>query len=197
MDVTEQTGPVVGDDTSPFPARYGSVRSAAAEPELTRVGRPAPRQRVAERPARPAPVTPDTWAPPAEATPSRPAVAVTQPGLEIRRLVRRLDAWTVFKVSLVFYLLMFGIVLVGGVVAWHVAVPLHFIRDIQKAVRTLADDRKFVLHPLPVLKWSAVAGGALVLLGTVLNTIAAVLYNLISDLIGGVQTVEVVQADDD
>ncbi len=207
-DVSDQTGPVVGEETSPFPARYGPVGGDGEREALPPRSAPpgARRQRSvataggvpSPRVARDAPgASGETWAP---AVPARPdgvpplaGLPAATAGVPIRRLVRRVDAWTVFKVSLLFYVLMLGIFLLAGVVAWQVAVPLHFIRDIERAVRTLADARKFVLRPMPVLEYAAAAGGALALLGTVMNTVAAVLYNLISDVIGGVQTIEVVK----
>ena len=146
--------------------------------------------------SRSTPVDPPGWAPgtaPTDGGPTMAVPVVSQVPVPVRRLVRRVDAWTVFKVSLVFYLLFAVIMLIAGSIAWSVAVHLHFIRDIERAVRTLADKRSFVLHPLPVLEYAAAAFGVLALVGTVLNTVAAVLYNLISDLVGGVQTVEVVE----
>ena len=214
-DVSDQGGPVVGEETSPFPARYGPVGGDGEREVLA--PRPATREVLAPRPAtrgarrqrsvatadgmasppvaRSAIGAPgEAWAPPVPGLPAAGLHAATAAaGVPIRRLVRRVDAWTVFKVSFLFYVLMLGIFLLAGVVAWRVAVPLHFIRDIERAVRTLADARKFVLRPMPVLEYAAAAGGALALLGTVMNTVAAVLYNLISDVIGGVQTIEVVK----
>jgi hypothetical protein len=113
-----------------------------------------------------------------------------------RRLLRRFDTWTVFKVSLVFYLLLLVIVLASGVVVWSVAVNLGFIADIDKAVRSLADDRSFTLHPGNVLLYSALTGAVLALFGTLLNVIASLLYNLISDVVGGVQIVVVSEPGD-
>jgi hypothetical protein len=112
-----------------------------------------------------------------------------------RRLVRRIDTWTVFKVSFMFYLLMVIIVLIAGIVTWNVAEHLGFIGDIQKSVRSLADDKSFVFHGRVALRWAAIGGAALGLLGTLFNTVAAMLYNLLSDVIGGLQVVVVTEAD--
>ncbi len=85
--------------------------------------------------------------------------------------------------------------LVAGVVTWSVAQHLGFVNDIQRSVRSLADDRKFILHGSVALKYSAAGGAALGLLGTLFNTVAAMLYNLLSDVIGGVQVVVVTEPD--
>jgi hypothetical protein len=112
-----------------------------------------------------------------------------------RRLIRRIDTWTVFKVSFMFYLLMVIIVLIAGIATWNVAEHLGFIGDIQKSVRSLADDKSFVFHGRVALRWAAIGGAALGLLGTLFNTVAAMLYNLLSDVIGGLQVVVVTEAD--
>jgi hypothetical protein len=112
-----------------------------------------------------------------------------------RRMVRRIDTWTVFKVSFVFYLLMVIVVLVAGTVTWSVAQHLGFVGDIQKSVRSLADDKKFILHGSVAFRYSAAGGAVLGLIGTLLNTVAAMLYNLLSDVIGGIQVIVVTEPD--
>lgn len=108
----------------------------------------------------------------------------------LRRLVvRRVDVWTVFKVSLTFYLVLLAVVLAAGVVAWNLAGTLGLLRDITDAARSLGADRRFVLHPLAILADSAGLGALLVAVGTALNVLAAALYNLIADVVGGVQVV--------
>ncbi len=200
----EQPGSTGPEAASPLPTRYGSARGPDGYAERVTGAERAGglgRRRWQSGAASGASDAATGWGPAAD----QPAIEATQaiPVLPApphaagravsRRLVRHVDVWTVFKVSLVFYLLLAVIVLAGGAVAWQVAAGLHLIRDVERAVRTLADKRRFVLHPLPVLEYSAAAAGALALVGTLANTVAAVLYNLISDVVGGVQTVEVVE----
>ena len=110
-------------------------------------------------------------------------------------MLRRIDTWTVFKMSFFFYLLLLVIVMVAGVVTWFVAQRIGFVGDIQKSVRSLADDRSFILHGGPVFEYSLLGGAVLAVAGTLLNTIGAMLYNLLSDLVGGVQTIVVTEPD--
>jgi hypothetical protein len=110
-----------------------------------------------------------------------------------RRLVRRIDTWTVFKVSLFFYLLGLAIIVVAGVILWNVASTFGTITSIQKSVKTLFVLNSFVLKPIPLLEYTVAGGGVLVVLGTLVNTTAALLYNLISDVVGGVQVVVVTE----
>jgi Transmembrane domain of unknown function (DUF3566) len=110
-----------------------------------------------------------------------------------RRLVRRVDTWTVFKVSLFFYLLGLAIFVVAGVILWNVASTFGTITSIQKSVKTLFVLNSFVLKPIPLLEYTTAGGAVLVVLGTLVNTTAALLYNLISDVIGGIQVVVVTE----
>ncbi len=120
----------------------------------------------------------------------RPRVRITR-GVHSRRLVRRVDVWTVFKVSLVFYLLLLLVVLVAGVVVWNIAQAFGLIHNLEKSIKTLFALKTFTLHPLPVLAYTAAGGAAITVVGTLLNVIMALLYNLISDVVGGVQVVVV------
>lgn len=112
-----------------------------------------------------------------------------------RRVVRRLDTWTVFKVSMLFYLCVGAIMLLAGVVLWNVAAGAGTLHNIEKFVRTILDLKTFTLHAGTILRWAAVAVGLFVLAGTFINVVAALIYNLISDVVGGIQVVELSEPD--
>jgi ABC-type multidrug transport system fused ATPase/permease subunit len=103
------------------------------------------------------------------------------------RTVRHLNVWTVAKVSFIFYLLFFGAVVVASVMLWYVANAVGAIQSIEKSVKTLFDLKEFTLHPAQVAAWTSAGGGVLAILGTIGNILAALMYNLISDLVGGVR----------
>ena len=104
-----------------------------------------------------------------------------------RRTVRHLNIWSVAKVSLVFYLLVLVAVVVASVMLWYLADAFGSITSIEKSVKTLFDLSKFTLHPKSVAEYTAIGGGALALAGTIANILAALMYNLISDLVGGLR----------
>lgn len=112
-----------------------------------------------------------------------------------RRMIRRVDTWTVFKVSLIFYLLGLAVLIVAGVILWNVATTFGTISSLQKSIKSLFDLKTFVLRPRPLLEYFAAGGLVLAILGTIMNTVAALLYNLISDIAGGVQIVVVTEPD--
>lgn len=108
-------------------------------------------------------------------------------------MIRRVDTWTVFKVSLFFYLLGLAVLLVAGVILWNVATTFGTIASLQKSIKSLFDLTTFQLKPRPLLEYSAAGGVVLALLGTIMNTVAALIYNLISDIAGGIQIVVVTE----
>jgi Transmembrane domain of unknown function (DUF3566) len=110
-------------------------------------------------------------------------------GVRSRRLVRRLDIWSVFKVSVVFYACVFIVMIIAGIALWNVAAAFGVITDGEKLVRSLFALTTFTLHPITALLWGAVIAGAICFLGVLFNVFAAVVYNLISDVAGGVQVV--------
>ena len=104
-----------------------------------------------------------------------------------RRTVRHLDVWTVAKVSVIFYLLILVAVVVAAVMLWYVADAVGAVQSIEKSVRTLFDLRTFTLHPKAVAEYTTAGGAVLAVAGTLGNILAALMYNLISDLVGGVR----------
>lgn len=104
-----------------------------------------------------------------------------------RGRLRRLGLWSVVKMSLTFYLCVFLVIMVAGTVLWNVAETGGLIGKLDKLVRSLFALRRFQLHPLTALAWGAAAVGALCLLGVLVNVVAAVIYNLLADLVGGVR----------
>jgi hypothetical protein len=99
--------------------------------------------------------------------------------------------WSVAKVSIVFYLLILVAVVVASVMLWYVADAAGSLQSIEKSVRTLFSLSKFTLHPGSVALYTALGGAVLAVVGTLGNILAALMYNLISDLIGGIRFDEV------
>jgi hypothetical protein len=110
-------------------------------------------------------------------------------GRRSRRVVRRIDTWTVLKLSLVFYLCVVLVLLIAGVILWNVASAFNVITNVEKFIRQLFDLQTFKLRPWVILEYSALGGLVLVVLGTGINVLLTLLYNLISDVIGGVQVI--------
>jgi len=106
-----------------------------------------------------------------------------------RRLVRRLDVLSVFKVSLVFYICVFVVMLIAGTALWNVAAALGIIDTVERNVKSLFALTSFQLRPITALVWGSAIAGAVCFFGLLCNVFFALVYNLISDVVGGVQVV--------
>jgi len=145
-------------------------------------GRPRP-------PAGPGLATGRGYGPPADVRLPAEGRPVVVRDVRHRRVVRRVDVLSVAKVSFVFYLCVMVVVLVAGAILWNVASAAGLLASLDKLVRSLFALTSFQLHPLTALAWSSAVGLVLAIGGTIGNVVAALMYNLISDIVGGVQVV--------
>lgn len=125
-------------------------------------------------------------------------------GRRVRRVIRRVDPWTVLRFSVFFYLSIFLVVLVAGVALWQVASATG-VRDNAEsfvgelvgagsttdpaagASATSSTKNNFRFEGGRILQASALGGLVLVVVGTGANVLLVVLYNLISDVVGGIE----------
>ena len=110
----------------------------------------------------------------------------------VRRIIRKIDAWTVFKVSSIFWAIAaLGLVL-GLIMFWSVVQASGIPDRITDFLVTITlvdegsdpfgdDDAFFRLALFGSIAWA--------ILGCGLTTLGAVMYNLISDVVGGVEIV--------
>ena len=107
-----------------------------------------------------------------------------------RRIIRRVDPWTVLKFSALFYVSLYVILLVAGATLWLAAT----VSGVRENIESFVDDLGFTGFRFvgsEVLQASAIGGAVMVLVGAGVNVLLAVLYNLISDVTGGISvTVE-------
>ena len=112
--------------------------------------------------------------------------AVTQ-GRRVRRVIRRVDVWTVLRFSILFYLSILLVSLVAGLLLWIAASVVGVIDNFEKFVTDLFALESFSLSGGLILESSLLGGLVLVLLGTGANVLMAVIYNLTSDVVGGIE----------
>ncbi len=168
-------------------------------PPTTQVIPPPP----APRP-RPSPVHRATAEAEAEAAPRQRPIRVhrAKPRVRrVRRVVRSVDTWTVFKVSAIFFLIAYIIVLVAGVLLWNLANSTGTVDNVERFFESFGwESFEFKGGEIYHSYW--IIGLFLVVAGTGLNVTLAVLFNLIADLVGGVgvtvleEEVRVVRTDD-
>ena len=105
----------------------------------------------------------------------------------VRRLVRHIEPWSVLKVSLILYFCAWAIMLFVGVTLWNLAVNSGLVADVEGFVVELFALESFRINADQIFRIAAVGGLVLVLAGSGLTVLGAVLFNLISDVTGGVR----------
>lgn len=103
----------------------------------------------------------------------------------VRRIVRRIDPWTVLKVSLVFNAIAALIFVLGTWVTWSLAlrrgIPERVVDIFESLTLTITIEGELYFRIVVLL---AIIGA---ILATAFMTLGAVLYNLIADVVGGVE----------
>ena len=108
-------------------------------------------------------------------------------GRRVRRVLRKVDTWSVARMAFLLNLCLALVVVVAGLILWLGADGQGLIDELEQTVRTNLQLETFEIHGA-VLFRSALLGAVLsALLFTGLAVIGALLFNLISDLVGGVQ----------
>ena len=105
----------------------------------------------------------------------------------MRRVIRGVDAWTVMRFSFLFYGSMLVVFLVAGTLLWTAASAVGAVRSVEKLVRDYFALASFRIQAWTLLKASLIGGLVLVLIGTGVNVLLALVYNLTSDVVGGVE----------
>jgi hypothetical protein len=150
--------------TSPYAARLGS--SAASRWNAARTGAAA-------------------------AAPQRPRV--TSPR-QARLTVSRFDTWSVMKFSFLISLVCFIILFVAVAVLYGMLDLIGVFSAIQNALSSVTSSQSSAgvsitkwLSASTILGWTAILGVLDVVLITLLSTVGAAIYNLVSRLVGGVE----------
>jgi hypothetical protein len=110
-------------------------------------------------------------------------------GRRVRLVVRRVEPWTVLKFSVLLFATLYLVFLVAGLVLWGAATATGLRGNIEKFIGDLIASDNFKILGPTMLRASVVGGFVLVVLGTGANVLFAVLYNLISDVVGGIAVV--------
>ena len=110
-------------------------------------------------------------------------------GRRVRRVIRRIDVWTVLRFSILFYLSFLLVVLVAGALLWAAASTTGVVDNVERFIEDLWELESFSFSGGAILRSAFIGGLVLVLLGTGANVFVAVIYNLTADVVGGVEVV--------
>lgn len=107
-------------------------------------------------------------------------------GQRVRRVIRRIDTWSVLRVAVLFYLSLMLVIVLAGVMLWAAGSVVGAVDGVEDFMRGIGfDGFEFVGGQL--LRGFTAIGLILVVLGTGSTVLTTVLYNLIADVVGGVQ----------
>ena len=136
-------------------------------------------------------------------------------GLRVRQRLWSFDPWSVFKLSVLFYICVCLIVVVAGTLLWNVGRSVGTIDDVENFVTRMgaygtctlkaevpagtpfeqdddcADDEVLVggykFDDGTIFRVAAIGGGILVVAGSIGNVLMVVLLNLLNELTGGLR----------
>tara|TARA_B100000700_G_scaffold118687_1_gene133461 strand:- start:972 stop:1763 length:792 start_codon:yes stop_codon:yes gene_type:complete len=105
----------------------------------------------------------------------------------VRRLVRHIEPWSVLKVSLVFYLCVWGLMVIATRMLWSAADEAGTIEKVESFIEELFALETFEFDTSQIFRIFVLGGLVLVVGGIGVTVILVILFNLISDLTGGVR----------
>jgi len=111
----------------------------------------------------------------------------------VRRTIRHVDPWSVFKISLLLFACLYIAVIAAGVLLWNAAVGSGIIDNFESFMQDLGFER-WELVGDEIFRGATIIGLVLVAASSALSVVMAILFNLISDLTGGVR-VTVIEED--
>jgi len=110
----------------------------------------------------------------------------------VRRIIRKIDPWTVLKVTLVLNFVVALTVVLGFSILWvllvNAGVP-QGLEDIARRLALLDQDASLVGNIEPLFTGLVSLAAVYMLTQTAVATVGAFFYNLVSDLVGGIEVV--------
>ncbi len=119
--------------------------------------------------------------------PSRRAARRQVEARQVTRVIRRIEPWSVFRVALVFSIALWLILVIAAVIIWQVAVVTGAVGHLETFLGELLADKSFELDGGQLLRAAGLSGLVLVVAGTGFAVLLGLLFNVISELTGGLR----------
>lgn len=105
---------------------------------------------------------------------------------KVTRVLRHVDPWSVFKIAAVFSIVLYGIMLTAGVLLWNVAYSTGTVDNLEQFFESFGwTDFQFKGGEIYHSAW--IGGLFIVVALTGFAVLGATLFNLVTDLVGGVR----------
>ena len=105
----------------------------------------------------------------------------------VRRLVRHIEPWSVLKIGLVFYLCVWGMSVIAFSMIWGAASDAGTIQKFESFIEQLFALETFEFNAEQIFRIFILGGLVMVVGGTAITVVLVVVFNLISDLMGGIR----------
>ena len=115
------------------------------------------------------------------------ASAASRRTRQTRVVLRKISPWSVFRFSVLFYFCLMLVLLLAGTFLYFLLGLTGVLSSITRLVQELFADKGFVISGLWLFLRGFGLGLVSVVLWSVVNLLGAVLYNLIADIVGGIE----------
>ena len=105
----------------------------------------------------------------------------------VRRILRHIEVWSVLKISILFFACLWAVFLIAGFIVWGVAESSGTVDKLESLITELFALDTFNFDGKQIFKGYAFGGLILAIAGSTLNVLMVLLFNLISDLTGGLR----------
>ena len=115
------------------------------------------------------------------------ASAASRRSRQTRVTLRKISPWSVFRFSVLFYFCLMLVLLLAGTLLYFLLGLTGVLDSVTRLVQELFADQGFVISGLWLFLRGFGFGLVSVVLWSVVNLFGAVLYNLIADIVGGIE----------
>ncbi|MCA1832820.1 MAG: DUF3566 domain-containing protein [Actinomycetota bacterium] len=102
-----------------------------------------------------------------------------------RLVIRKVDPWSVLRFSLLFYFCLLLIVLLGSAIIFAILKAFGVVANVEQLFASL--EIKVKISGGAIFKWLFLVGVLGTIVWTAVSVFAAFLYNLIADVVGGIE----------
>ena len=134
--------------------------------------------------APPEPAPAEALLPTDRARTKRPAPARSR---QARVVLRKVGPWSVLKISFLFYLCVMVVIIGAMMILYAILGAIGALDSLTRLIRDLFADQSFQIHGGWLFSRGLSIGLALVVLWTLINVFIVFLYNLLSDIVGGIE----------
>ena len=102
-------------------------------------------------------------------------------------VLRRVGPWSVLKISFLFYLCVMVVIIGAMMILYAIVGAIGALDSLTRLIRDLFADQSFEIHGGWLFTRGLSIGLVLVVLWTLINVFIVFLYNLLSDVVGGIE----------